>query len=195
MLRRRGVPLMAGLAAASPGLALGHAIGRIGCFLVGDDYGRPERPAVGGCISGRVAPRPTCRFTPHSVYEMAALIPLAWPLIRWCSNGVPDRVVFGRYLRWLIQRFAIEFVAWTEPVALPTLAHLISSAGRSLGSPCSRTEAGRLLSGSGTFFDQRSTAPLTCVRLRRRDSRWPPTWSISPFARSVRCPSRVSTIS
>ena len=27
--------------AATPGLALGYAIGRVGCFLVGDDYGRP----------------------------------------------------------------------------------------------------------------------------------------------------------
>jgi len=27
--------------AAVPALALGYAIGRIGCFLVGDDYGRP----------------------------------------------------------------------------------------------------------------------------------------------------------
>src|SRR5690348_14209386 len=29
------------LAAATPALTIGHAIGRIGCFLVGDDYGRP----------------------------------------------------------------------------------------------------------------------------------------------------------
>ncbi|HEX8695158.1 MAG TPA: prolipoprotein diacylglyceryl transferase [Longimicrobium sp.] len=27
--------------AIAPGLALGYAVGRIGCFLVGDDYGRP----------------------------------------------------------------------------------------------------------------------------------------------------------
>lgn len=26
---------------AAPALALGYAIGRVGCFLVGDDYGRP----------------------------------------------------------------------------------------------------------------------------------------------------------
>jgi prolipoprotein diacylglyceryltransferase len=33
---RYQVPLIAGLAAATPGLAIGHAIGRIGCFMVGD---------------------------------------------------------------------------------------------------------------------------------------------------------------
>jgi phosphatidylglycerol---prolipoprotein diacylglyceryl transferase len=40
-LRRRRIPLIGALAAAAPALAFGHAIGRIGCFLVGDDYGRP----------------------------------------------------------------------------------------------------------------------------------------------------------
>src|SRR5206468_5080377 len=34
--RLRLIPV---LAAAAPALAIGHAIGRIGCFLVGDDYG------------------------------------------------------------------------------------------------------------------------------------------------------------
>ena len=41
LLRHYQVPIVSGLAAATPALALGHAIGRIGCFLVGDDYGRP----------------------------------------------------------------------------------------------------------------------------------------------------------
>src|SRR4030095_4688814 len=39
---RQRVPIVATLAAATPALAIGHAIGRIGCFLVGDDYGRPS---------------------------------------------------------------------------------------------------------------------------------------------------------
>ena len=42
LMRRRRLPITAVLAAATPGLAVGHAIGRIGCFLVGDDYGRPS---------------------------------------------------------------------------------------------------------------------------------------------------------
>jgi phosphatidylglycerol---prolipoprotein diacylglyceryl transferase len=47
MLRRRGqkIPEMADVVA--PGLALSYAIGRIGCFLVGDDYGRPTNSWVG----------------------------------------------------------------------------------------------------------------------------------------------------
>ena len=37
---RAGLRPIAVLAAAAPGLAAGHAVGRVGCFLVGDDYGR-----------------------------------------------------------------------------------------------------------------------------------------------------------
>lgn len=33
--------------AAAPGLAIGYALGRVGCFLVGDDYGRPTDSWVG----------------------------------------------------------------------------------------------------------------------------------------------------
>ena len=43
LMRRRGLPVIAVLAAATPALAIGHAIGRLGCFLVGDDYGRPSQ--------------------------------------------------------------------------------------------------------------------------------------------------------
>jgi phosphatidylglycerol:prolipoprotein diacylglycerol transferase len=37
------LPLMGVLGAAAPSLALGQAVGRIGCLLVGDDYGRPTQ--------------------------------------------------------------------------------------------------------------------------------------------------------
>ena len=42
VMRWKRLPVVAVLAAATPALAIGHAIGRIGCFLVGDDYGRPS---------------------------------------------------------------------------------------------------------------------------------------------------------
>ncbi|HVS04534.1 MAG TPA: prolipoprotein diacylglyceryl transferase, partial [Thermoanaerobaculia bacterium] len=40
-MRRRRLPPWHTADAMAPGLALGYAIGRIGCFLVGDDYGIP----------------------------------------------------------------------------------------------------------------------------------------------------------
>jgi phosphatidylglycerol:prolipoprotein diacylglycerol transferase len=46
-IRRRGatVPVLADVCA--PALALAYAVGRTGCFLVGDDYGRPTDSWVG----------------------------------------------------------------------------------------------------------------------------------------------------
>lgn len=40
-LRRRRLPFWPVLDAATLGLALGYGVGRLGCFLVGDDYGVP----------------------------------------------------------------------------------------------------------------------------------------------------------
>ncbi|MEM7585075.1 MAG: prolipoprotein diacylglyceryl transferase [Acidobacteriota bacterium] len=40
-LYRRKLPVARTFDATAPGLALGYAVGRVGCFLVGDDYGRP----------------------------------------------------------------------------------------------------------------------------------------------------------
>jgi len=127
-LHRRGVPVMAGLAAASPGLAIGHAIGRIGCFLVGDDYGRPTDLPWGVAFPKGLPPT-DIPVHPTQLYEMALLLPIAWLLIRWRRNGVADRVVFGRYMVLAgVVRFGIEFIRVNEPVAGPfTLAQLISA--------------------------------------------------------------------
>ena len=129
MLRRRGIPLMAGLSAAAPGLALGHAIGRIGCFLVGDDYGRPTDLPWGVAFPEGLPPT-DIPVHPTQLYEMAPLLLVTWLLVRWRSHGVSDRVVFGRYMLMAgLIRFAIEFVRVNEPVLGPfTLAHLISAA-------------------------------------------------------------------
>lgn len=127
MLRRRGIPLMAGLAAAAPGLALGHGIGRIGCFLVGDDYGRPTDLPWGVAFPQGLPPTDV-PVHPTQLYELALLLPLAWLLIRWRRQGVADVIVFGRYLLLAgVIRFVIEFVRVNEPVAGPfTLAQLIA---------------------------------------------------------------------
>jgi phosphatidylglycerol:prolipoprotein diacylglycerol transferase len=44
---RQKLPLPKYADAAGPALALGYAIGRVGCFLVGDDYGAPTQSAWG----------------------------------------------------------------------------------------------------------------------------------------------------
>ena len=115
------------MSAASAGLALGHAIGRIGCFLVGDDYGRPTDLPWGVAFPKGLPPT-DIPVHPTQLYELVLLLPVAWLLIRWRRNGVMDRVVVGRYLLLAgLIRFGIEFIRVNEPIVGPfTLAHLIS---------------------------------------------------------------------
>jgi phosphatidylglycerol:prolipoprotein diacylglycerol transferase len=129
MLRRRRIPWIAGLAAAAPALAIGHAIGRIGCFLVGDDYGRPTALPWGVAFPEGLPPT-TVPVHPTQLYETALLLPIAWALIGWRRRGVDDRAVLGRYFILAgALRFAIEFVRVNERILGPlTFAHLISAA-------------------------------------------------------------------
>jgi phosphatidylglycerol:prolipoprotein diacylglycerol transferase len=46
-VRRRGQPVAELADVSAPALALAYGLGRIGCFLVGDDYGRPTDSWVG----------------------------------------------------------------------------------------------------------------------------------------------------
>jgi phosphatidylglycerol:prolipoprotein diacylglycerol transferase len=128
-LRGYGVPLVRGLAAASPGLAIGHAIGRVGCFLVGDDYGRPS-DLPWAVAFPRGLPPTDVPVHPTQLYEAIPLAALAWLLLRWRRQGTPDPVVLGRYLALAgALRFAIEFVRVNAPVLGPlTLAQLWSAA-------------------------------------------------------------------
>jgi phosphatidylglycerol:prolipoprotein diacylglycerol transferase len=127
MLRRRRVPVVRALAAAAPALAVGHAIGRIGCFLVGDDYGRPTDLPWGVAFPEGLPPT-LVAVHPTQLYEAIALACVAWMLMRWRRAGVADAVVFGRYLMLAgAIRFAIEFIRVNLRLIGPfTLAHLIS---------------------------------------------------------------------
>ncbi len=47
LVRRREVPVPFTADLVAPALALGYGLGRVGCFLVGDDYGRPTESWIG----------------------------------------------------------------------------------------------------------------------------------------------------
>src|SRR5690349_900335 len=47
LIWRKRVDYLVAADATAPALAIGYAIGRIGCFLVGDDYGRPTNSWIG----------------------------------------------------------------------------------------------------------------------------------------------------
>jgi phosphatidylglycerol:prolipoprotein diacylglycerol transferase len=134
MMQRRRIPIAAGLAAATPALAVGHAIGRIGCFLVGDDYGRPTDLPWGVAFPEGLPPT-AVPVHPTQLYEAAALVPITWALLRQRRRHAPDRLVIGAYLLMTgTVRFAIEFIRVNERVAGPlTVAHLISLAVAAAG--------------------------------------------------------------
>ena len=133
-LHRRRIPLVPALAAAAPALALGHAIGRIGCFLVGDDYGRPTDLPWGVAFPLGLPPT-TVPVHPAQLYEAAGLAVVAWLLLGWRRAGAADAVVFGRYLILAgALRFVIEFIRVNDQVAGPlTLAQLFSAAIMAVG--------------------------------------------------------------
>lgn len=127
MMRRRGLPVIAVLAAATPGLAIGQAIGRIGCFLVGDDYGRPSNLPWAVAFPQGLPPT-IVPVHPKQLYEAIVLVPIAVMLIRWRRRGQADQTVLGRYLIAVgVLRFFIEFLRVNVRVlAGLTVAHLAS---------------------------------------------------------------------
>ena len=120
-------PVVPVLSAATPALAVGHLLGRIGCFLVGDDYGTPT-PLPWGVAFPEGLPPTDVPVHPTQLYEAALLAPIAWLLIRWRRAGVSERSVLGRYLILTgLLRFAIEFLRINTRVAGPlTVAHLFA---------------------------------------------------------------------
>jgi phosphatidylglycerol:prolipoprotein diacylglycerol transferase len=125
---------MAVLAAATPALAIGQMLGRVGCFLVGDDYGSPTSLPWGVAFP-RGLPPTTDRVHPTQIYEALFLGCLAWLLIRWRRRGLSDRTVLGRYFVFAGGfRFLLEFVRVNTRVAGPlTVAHFFALAVVILG--------------------------------------------------------------
>ena len=112
-------PLIPVLAAATPALAFGHLLGRIGCFLVGDDYGRPTDLPWGVAFPQGFPPI-AVPVHPAQLYEAAFLGWLGWMLLRWRRRGIAAQLVLGRYLMLAgTGRFAIEFIRVNERVVGP----------------------------------------------------------------------------
>lgn len=123
----RRLPVIPVLSAATPALATGHAIGRVGCLLVGDDYGRPTDLPWGIAFPEGLPPT-IVSVHPTMMYEAIALVPFAWWLIRLRRRHVPGAVVLGTYLMGAgAIRFVIEFLRINERVLGPlSVAHIAS---------------------------------------------------------------------
>lgn len=134
VMRRQRLPLMPTIAAATPALAIGHAIGRIGCLLVGDDYGIPSTLPWAIAFPQGLPPTDV-PVHPTQIYEAVALLPIAVLLFRMRQRGAHARAVVGAYLvLTATTRFAIQWIRVYEPVVGPLgFAHVAALAAIGAG--------------------------------------------------------------
>jgi phosphatidylglycerol:prolipoprotein diacylglycerol transferase len=92
--RKFDVSFLALANAVAPGLAVAQALGRVGCFLVGDDYGKvTDVPWAVTFPQG--APPTLDPVHPTQLYEVAWLLPVAG-FLWWRRKRSP--FLFGEYL-------------------------------------------------------------------------------------------------
>jgi phosphatidylglycerol---prolipoprotein diacylglyceryl transferase len=110
-------------------LALGYAIGRIGCQVSGDgDYGiRSSLPWAMGYPHGTVPTPPGVRVQPTPIYETVAMCLLAYVLWR-LRDRVRPGVVFALYLVLSgLERFLVEFIRRNKEVLAGLTAPQVES--------------------------------------------------------------------
>ena len=91
---RYGVPIRGFSVSVAPALAVGQALGRVGCFLVGDDYGKvTDVPWAVAFPKG--APPTLDTVHPTQLYEVAWLLPVAG-VLWWRRKRSP--FLLGEYL-------------------------------------------------------------------------------------------------
>lgn len=126
---RRGMLNLGLLDLAAVPLALGYAIGRIGCQVSGDgDYGKEwDGPWAMSYPDGTVATDADVHPTP--IYETLSIGVVALVLWRWRDRFRPG-VLFALYLLFAgIERFLVEFIRRNDDLALGlTQAQLLSVA-------------------------------------------------------------------
>jgi phosphatidylglycerol:prolipoprotein diacylglycerol transferase len=119
-MRWRGVLELRMLDMCATALALGYAIGRIGCQVSGDgDYGiRSTLPTAMGYPHGTVPTPPGVTVLPTPIYETVTMCLLAYGLWR-LRDRVRPGVVFALYLLGSgFERFLVEFIRRNSAVAV-----------------------------------------------------------------------------
>jgi phosphatidylglycerol---prolipoprotein diacylglyceryl transferase len=148
LIWRKRVDYLVAADAAAPGLAIGYSLGRVGCFLVGDDYGRPT-DAWFGVAFPKGAPPTTAlqlrrfgadidpslpndailRVHPTQLYEAGAALVMFFILMAMNNRPHVKGRPWGVFLILLgIERFLVEIVRAKDDRFLGpfTIAQLIS---------------------------------------------------------------------
>ncbi|HSP13499.1 MAG TPA: prolipoprotein diacylglyceryl transferase family protein [Thermoanaerobaculia bacterium] len=149
VIYRRGVNYFVAADAAAPAMAIGYCLGRIGCFLVGDDYGAPTNSWVGVAfpkgsppttaaalrdfgvnVDPSIPPDQILRVHPTQIYESLSALVMFLILIRYNARPHPRGRALGILLILLgIERFLVEIVRAKDDRFLGpfTIAQLISA--------------------------------------------------------------------
>jgi phosphatidylglycerol:prolipoprotein diacylglycerol transferase len=120
-LRRHKMSLWATCDVFAPGIALGHAIGRVGCLFAGCCYGRPTTLPWGIVFSDPFAASYVgtplgVPLHPTQLYEAAAELVILTILLVGERRGRPfaGRTFWGWVLLYGILRFVVEFFRGDE---------------------------------------------------------------------------------
>ena len=112
------LPVRVLLDAVSPSLVVGYLLGRVGCFMVNDDYGLPSRlpwamafpqgspPTTAPILASQfhatipagVMPDQVLTVHPTQLYEIALSFLVFWLLWRWRNHRHAAGWLFGLYL-------------------------------------------------------------------------------------------------
>ncbi len=136
--------------AAAPAMAIGYACGRVGCFLVGDDYGMPTslpwgvafphglpapttaavmRQIYGADIPAEVPAEALVKVHPTQLYETLAALAV-WVVGCWVMRrgARPGGVALPVLSLLALERFAVEFLRAKDDrlFGVLTLAQLLS---------------------------------------------------------------------
>ena len=115
-VRKHHMPSFGTLDAFAPGLALGHAIGRIGCFAAGCCYGKATDHFWGVTFTNPLAAQLVGTplghaLEPTQLFESAAELGIFFLLTWMFKRKKFDGQVFGAYLfLYGIARFFLEFI-------------------------------------------------------------------------------------
>jgi phosphatidylglycerol:prolipoprotein diacylglycerol transferase len=148
LIWRRRVDYFTAADATAPALAIGYAIGRIGCFLVGDDYGAPTNSWVGIAfpkgsppttaeslrdfgvkVDPSIPPWQVLKVHPTQIYESLTAFVVFAILLTLSRKPHHRGRVFGAFLVLMgIERFLVEIVRAKDDRFLGpfTIAQLIS---------------------------------------------------------------------
>lgn len=114
------IPFLRACDVFAPGLALGHAVGRLGCFSAGCCYGRPTHLPWGVTFTNPLAAQVTgtplgISLHPTQLYEFAAELVNFFILFRLIKHKRFEGQIIGLYMfLYGIERFVIEFFRGDE---------------------------------------------------------------------------------